>query len=85
MTPAEFQHFTRLPPAAAQAYFHRLWTLKESLLKCLGTGLSLDPRSLTLRLDTPAISAVHASRSLAGLTFLELPMPADCRAALCYA
>lgn len=36
--------------SGSERYFYDLWTLKESYLKMLGRGMSLDPRSFSLRL-----------------------------------
>ena len=33
--------------------FVRLWAVKESVLKWLGTGISVDPRQISVRLDAP--------------------------------
>jgi 4'-phosphopantetheinyl transferase len=84
MAAGELSHFRQLPAQAGQDYFYRLWTLKESLVKALGVGLSLDPRSITLRLEPQPITASHASLALGGLTLRELPLPEGHRAALCY-
>jgi 4'-phosphopantetheinyl transferase len=58
LAPDELSDLAALPPADQPAWFFQLWTLKEALLKALGTGFSLDPRSIRIRLDqaqNPAI------------------------------
>ena len=84
MSPEEFRHFERLAPLPARDYFYRLWTLKESLLKAMGTGLSLAPDGITLDLAGPAIRAAHGCIPLARWQLRELPMPEGARAALCH-
>jgi len=84
MDPEELHHFAGLPAAEGRAFFFRLWTLKESLLKALGTGLSVDARTVGLAFADPGrVSASLGGRPLAGWPLLELPMPAGVRAALC--
>ena len=54
----ELADLAALPPADQPAYFFQLWTLKEALLKAVGTGFSIDPRTIRIRLDenlNPAI------------------------------
>ncbi len=54
----ELRDLAALPPADQPAWFFQLWTLKEALLKCAGSGLSLEPRDIRIRLDdrlNPAI------------------------------
>ena len=46
----ELMLYRALQRDAAIAYFYRLWTLKESLLKAKGCGLSLNPARITLRI-----------------------------------
>jgi 4'-phosphopantetheinyl transferase len=42
----------RALPAEGQAgYFFQVWTLKEALLKAVGSGFSSDPRAIRIRLD----------------------------------
>jgi 4'-phosphopantetheinyl transferase len=47
----ELRAFDMLPPALRPAAFLRCWTRKEALLKAAGTGLSCDPRLLTVGWD----------------------------------
>ncbi len=46
----ELLRYKALHYDAAKEYFYRLWTLKESLLKAKGCGLSLNPSAITMRL-----------------------------------
>jgi 4'-phosphopantetheinyl transferase len=65
----ELRDLNALPPAGQPAYFFQLWTLKEALLKSVGSGLALDPRDIHIRLDAalnPALVSappqfIHAS------------------------
>jgi phosphopantetheinyl transferase len=84
MTPEELRHFQGLPPLAAREFFYRLWTLKESLLKAMGTGLGLDPRGIRLDFSGPGITAAHATRPAAHWRLLELPLPGAAKAAICF-
>jgi 4'-phosphopantetheinyl transferase len=83
--PAEQVEQRGLEPAAARDHFFRLWTLKESLLKALGTGLGLDPRSILVAGAGPGYRAILAGRGLATWPLLELPGPEGLRVALCHA
>jgi 4'-phosphopantetheinyl transferase len=83
MAPEELHCYRSLGPLEARAYFFRLWTLKESLLKALGTGFSLDPREVRLQGEADGITAIQAQEPLAGWVLAELPMPGGIRAALC--
>ena len=83
MTPEELRHHETLAPAQARAHFFRLWTLKESLLKALGTGLAVEPHLIQLDLSASGVTATHARRPLAAWRLEELPMPEGVRAALC--
>ena len=84
MTPEELQHLATLAPAEASAFFYRIWTLKESLLKAIGTGLSLDPRGIRLHFKGTAITATHGERPMGHLRLRTLPMPEGASAAICY-
>ena len=49
LTPAELEAFyAHSPGQERDRYFFRLWTAKESLLKCVGTGLSAAPTDIQL-------------------------------------
>ncbi len=84
MSPEEWQRHRGLPLEARRADFFRLWTLKESLLKAAGTGLSLDPRSITIPGDGRPLGAPPAPAGRAW-ALGPLPMPPEARAALCFA
>jgi 4'-phosphopantetheinyl transferase len=49
LTGTEFKTMSALPWKDRQAWFLQTWTRKEAILKALGTGLSKDPRHLTVR------------------------------------
>ncbi len=53
------------------AAYTDLWTIKESLMKYLGTGLSLDPRDIRIDL-APPVTAYCKSADCAGLSFTLL-------------
>ena len=46
MTEKEFALFTAAPDSDRLDLFYSLWVRKEAVLKCMGTGFSLDPRSI---------------------------------------
>ena len=46
----------------------RMWTIKESIMKYLGTGIGLGAKSITLDMNEP-ISAVCDSHDITGLCF----------------
>jgi 4'-phosphopantetheinyl transferase len=48
LTGPELGAISALPAKDRQAWFLRTWTRKEAILKALGTGLSKDPRYLTV-------------------------------------
>ena len=50
LSSSERRQLQELDPARATAALFRQWTRKEALLKGLGTGLSVDPRSVTISL-----------------------------------
>ena len=43
---AEFDRFRQLPVAESRAFFFDRWTIRESFLKAVGTGLAIEPGSL---------------------------------------
>lgn len=60
--------------------FYRLWTLKESYLKALGTGLRRSPLSVEI---TPADPEEKTWRTEGPYTLQTLPAPAGYAAAVC--
>jgi len=48
MTPREYADYCTAPEGAKMRHFFRLWTGKESLMKCTGKGFALPLRSFTL-------------------------------------
>ena len=56
-TPAERALLRALPAGEAATAFARLWTMKEAVLKALGTGLSLPPTEIACALLPPRILA----------------------------
>ena len=83
MSPEEFQHYASLPATARRTFFFRLWTLKESFLKALGTGLGVDPRTFSPDLEDEGGTVVCPSLSPARWRVRELPMPPGVHAAIC--
>lgn len=59
-TPAERAQLGALPAEEAVAAFARLWTLKEAVMKALGTGLAQPPDRIACALDPPRILASPA-------------------------
>lgn len=51
LNPEELSDLAAHSPETQAEYFFQLWTSKESLLKACGSGLSLEPRDLHIRLD----------------------------------
>jgi 4'-phosphopantetheinyl transferase len=54
-TLAERAQLHALPAGAAATAFVRLWTMKEAVMKALGTGLALPPEEIACTLEPPAI------------------------------
>ncbi len=57
MTSNEYARFTALPAVEKERTFFKIWALKESVMKALGTGMSLAPEciELTFYPDTPHV------------------------------
>ncbi len=81
--PAERDWLAALPAAAQGEGFFRLWTLKESVLKATGLGLSLPLSSFAVDLSGAAPRLLEApdGRDWRLLSFLDGP----CACALCCA
>ena len=64
--PAEAAHLERLDGDARRSRFFDLWTLKEALVKALGTGLATSLASLAFTLDAAGGISFDAPSELAG-------------------
>ena len=51
MTDSEYDEFSKYPAENAADHFYRLWVRKEAILKCLGTGFSVEPDRLSVGLS----------------------------------
>ncbi|MEZ7892623.1 MAG: 4'-phosphopantetheinyl transferase superfamily protein [Candidatus Wallbacteria bacterium] len=54
-SPEECERFKSIPKNSQIDYFYELWTLKESYIKYLGTGLSLEPTKFVLDFNDDSI------------------------------
>jgi 4'-phosphopantetheinyl transferase len=62
-SPEEQSRFAGLPPALRLRSFYRAWTLKEALLKAVGTGLTLEPNLFEVEIDPLSVPRLVASRT----------------------
>jgi 4'-phosphopantetheinyl transferase len=85
MSPAELECWKALPVSGRLAACYRLWTLKESILKAAGSGLSFDPRQVTLSWSGTETHVAGAPEP--GTTWrvheVTAPMPEHVYAAVC--
>ncbi|AMR06080.1 4'-phosphopantetheinyl transferase family protein [Bacillus thuringiensis] len=54
----EYEDLIILPEPMRTKYFFNLWTLKESYIKCIGTGLNCPLNSFTIRINGSSISCM---------------------------
>ncbi|HEY3380267.1 MAG TPA: 4'-phosphopantetheinyl transferase superfamily protein [Vicinamibacterales bacterium] len=87
MSGDELERHLDLDPGARVHNFYRLWTIKECVLKALGTGFSLDPRQLTVRQEGAQlfIEGIPAPSDEASWEVRALDMPEGVYAAVCAA
>jgi 4'-phosphopantetheinyl transferase len=81
----ELRRHRQLPGDQRPADFFRLWTLKESLLKAAGTGLSHDPRTISISREGVLATAAPPAPSGTSWVLRPLPMPPGTRGACCFA
>lgn len=55
-SPIEYKDLIALQEPTRTKYFFELWTLKESYIKCMGTGLQTPLHSFSVRVNESAIS-----------------------------
>ena len=67
LSPAELVAFYALPPALREEFFYARWTAKESYLKCVGSGISVDLRTLEFSGTGIAGVPVHLFRPHPGV------------------
>lgn len=78
MSAAELLEYVRLRDEEKGAYFYRVWTLKESFVKALGAGLSMDPATITLAADACMVNGNRISAR-----FMEYDLDENYRTAVC--
>ena len=61
LTPSEHERFMALPEGDRRRAFFEIWTLKESLLKGIGSGLSIPPECLEIAFYPNAPELLTAS------------------------
>ena len=79
----ELRELSEVPSREQAAYFFQIWTMKEALLKAVGKGFSLDPKTIRMRLDAelnPEI--VSAPPDLNGASLHRLSIQKEFAAAL---
>lgn len=71
-SPREYVYLTELDGAELVSEFYRAWTIKESFMKYLGTGLSLPPSEIDIDFNLPVSVRVGGERKIA--FFKEYPL-----------
>jgi 4'-phosphopantetheinyl transferase len=62
----EQQYLSTKPAKDWQSHFYRLWTLKESFVKCEGKGFFTDPASFTIKIEDDGIYLKSQSGTIDG-------------------
>lgn len=78
LSAAELAEYGRLTEEETGAYFFRIWTLKESFVKAVGAGFSIDPATITLAADGCLVNG-----SVMTARFREYDLAEDYRTAVC--
>jgi 4'-phosphopantetheinyl transferase len=74
----EQDNFKRLDPRDRRKAFIQCWTIKEAFLKAIGTGLSVPPTTVEVRLgpeEPPRLRRVFGSERAASRWFTDLVVP----------
>jgi 4'-phosphopantetheinyl transferase len=85
LSPREQSAFDALPEGARLERFHRLWTMKEAVLKALGTGFHQDPQKLDLGVAPAPVEVREIclnGRSYGTWTLFQIPVMHGYKAAL---
>ena len=75
--------FSRATEDARQDMFYRIWTLKESFIKCIGLGLALPLDSFTVYPDAHGEIILIQDADPGGFRLTESAGPAGYRCAVC--
>ncbi len=71
-SPHEYLYLTELSGEECVSEFYRLWTIKESYMKYLGSGLSLPPTAIDVDLNLPVSLCLNGVKKRA--FFKEYPL-----------
>lgn len=78
----EFTALKNQPDDEKQAYFYKLWTLKESYIKAVGKGLSIPLDSFTVSVENNSI--INSNESLSDYSLYHSSLDSNSFYAICY-
>lgn len=78
----EKQQLFSLPPATQTEFFFDLWTLKESFLKAIGTGLTKSLKSFTIQIEAHRV-LLHETTEKTGLLLKQFNIEPGYKLAVC--
>ncbi|HRY31958.1 MAG TPA: 4'-phosphopantetheinyl transferase superfamily protein [Bacteroidales bacterium] len=83
MSDTEWVTFNQLPENESLRFFYRIWTLKESLLKNMGTGILDNLRAYSFDLDGKSPLVRLNGKRLRGYHFFEIDINPAYAASVC--